>query len=63
MIELIEKLGLMIKEMLKLKLYPPYSLIILGILSRLFCIFDFVKDNKERLLINIEENINNIKLI
>lgn len=32
LIELIEKLGIMIKEMLKLKLYPPYSLIILGIL-------------------------------
>ena len=34
-----------IEEMLKLKLYPSYSIIILGIVSRIFIIFDYFNKN------------------
>jgi len=33
--------------MLKLKLYPSYSIIILGIISRIYTIFNYFNKNKE----------------
>ncbi len=41
------KLGKIIEEMLKLKLYPSYSIIILGIISRIYTIFYYFNKNKE----------------
>lgn len=57
MLDLIVKLGCMIKEMLKLKLYIPYSLIVLGVLSRLHIIFNFIKENNEDIITAVDENI------
>ena len=45
--ETLIKLGKIIEEMLKLKLYPSYSIIILGIVSRIFIIFDYFNKNKD----------------
>ncbi len=45
--ETLIKLGKIIEEMLKLKLYPSYSIIILGIVSRIFTIFDYLNKNKD----------------
>ena len=45
--EVLLKLGKIIEEMLKLKLYPSYSIIILGIISRIYTIFYYFNKNKE----------------
>ena len=45
--EVLLKLGKIIEEMLKLKLYPSYSIIILGIISRIYTIFNYFNKNKE----------------
>ena len=43
-IDLILKLGELFKEMLKIKLYPSYSLIFLGILSREYFLLNYFKN-------------------
>ncbi len=45
--EVLLKLGKIIEEMLKLKLYHSYSIIILGIISRIYTIFYYFNKNKE----------------
>ena len=45
--EVLLKLGKIIEEMLKLKLYPSYSIIILGIISIIYTIFYYFNKNKE----------------
>jgi len=56
-IQLIIRQGCIIKEMLKLKLYIPYSLILLGTLSRLFMIFDFILEKEIEIKKSIEIKI------
>jgi hypothetical protein len=48
LLDLIFKIGCMIREMLKLKLYIPYSIVILGVLSRLHIIFEEILNNIEK---------------
>ena len=48
--EILEKLGEMINEMLKLKLYLSYSIVMLGIVSRAHAIFDYIKTNKDKII-------------
>ena len=55
-LDLIMKIGCMIKEMLKIKLYPPYSLIILSVLSRLYFIFNFIEENSEKLISDLDSS-------
>ena len=53
------KLGKIIEEMLKLKLYPSYSIIILGIISRIYTIFYYFNKNKvliEKAYLSIYKN-------
>jgi hypothetical protein len=45
--EVLLKLGKIIEEMLKLKLYPSYSIIIFGIISRIYTMFYYFNKNKE----------------
>ena len=49
-IEILEKLGEMINEMLKLKLYLSYSIVMLGIVSRAHAIFDYIITNKDKII-------------
>ncbi len=48
--EILEKLGEMINEMLKLKLYLSYSIVMLGIVSRAHAIFDYIITNKDKII-------------
>lgn len=48
--EILEKLGEMINEMLKLKLYLSYSIVMLGIVSRAHAIFDYIVTNKDKII-------------
>ena len=48
--EILEKLGEMINEMLKLKLYLSYSILMLGIVSRAHAIFDYIITNKDKII-------------
>ena len=48
--EILEKLGGMINEMLKLKLYLSYSIVMLGIVSRAHAIFDYIITNKDKII-------------
>ena len=48
--EILEKLGEMINEMLKLKLYLSYSVVMLGIVSRAHAIFDYIITNKDKII-------------
>ena len=48
--EILEKLGEMINEMLKLKLYLSYSIVMLGIVSRAYAIFDYIITNKDKII-------------
>ena len=58
LLELIIKIGCLTKEMLKIKLYPPFSLIILGILSRLYAIFNYIQEYQTKIIIQVDENLN-----
>lgn len=49
--EVILKIGALMLEMLKLKLYPSYTIIILGIMSRANAIIDYLTKNKEQIAI------------
>jgi hypothetical protein len=62
-LDFISDLGCMFKEMLKIKLYPPYSTIMLGILSRTHTILNFVKENESKMMKNIDEIMNGIILV
>ena len=48
--EILEKLGEMTNEMLKLKLYLSYSIVMLGIVSRAHAIFDYIITNKDKII-------------
>ena len=48
--EILEKLGEMLNEMLKLKLYLSYSIVMLGIVSRAHAIFDYILTNKDKII-------------
>ena len=48
--EILEKLGEMLNEMLKLKLYLSYSIVMLGIVSRAHAIFDYIVTNKDKII-------------
>ena len=48
--EILEKLGEMINEMLKLKLYLSYSIVMLGIVSRAHAIFYYIITNKDKII-------------
>ena len=48
--EILEKLGEMINEMLKLKLYLSESIVMLGIVSRAHAIFDYIITNKDKII-------------
>jgi hypothetical protein len=58
-IDFVANLGCMFKEMLKIKLYPPYCIIILGILSRLHTILNFVKENENKMIGKINQIMEN----
>lgn len=57
-IELLTKMGLVIEEMLKLKLYLSYSIVMLGIISRAHSIFEYFFINEEK----IKDSFNNLKI-
>ena len=48
--KILEKLGEMLNEMLKLKLYLSYSIVMLGIVSRAHAIFDYIVTNKDKII-------------
>ena len=56
-IDLLTKMGLVIEEMLKLKLYLSYSIVMLGIISRAHSIFEYFLINEEK----IKNSFNNVK--
>ncbi len=58
--EFISDLGCMFKEMLKIKLYPPYSTIVLGILSRTHTILNYFNENESKMMKNVDEILNSI---
>lgn len=47
--ELVLKIGALMLEMLKLKLYPSYTIIIFGIMSRSNAILDYLIKNKDKI--------------
>lgn len=58
--EFISDLGCMFKEMLKIKLYPPYSTIVLGILSRTHTILNYFNEKESKMMKNVDEILNAI---
>ena len=48
--EILEKLGEIRNEMLKLKLCLSYSIVMLGIVSRAHAIFDYIITNKDKII-------------
>lgn len=53
--DILEKLGEMINEMLKLKLYLSYSIVMLGIVSRAHAIFDYIITNKDKIILSFNK--------
>lgn len=49
-ISLLIKIGLLLNEMMKLKLYLPYCVVMLGIISRAHSIYEYVLNNNDVIL-------------
>ena len=49
-IPLLIKIGLLLNEMMKLKLYLPYCVVMLGIISRAHSIYEYVLNNNDVIL-------------
>lgn len=56
--EILLKSGKIFQEMLKLKLYLSYSLLMYGIISRIYIIFDYLLKNNKKIKNSIIKNKN-----